>query len=348
MNSQAQSPLPLPATLDEALSCQWLGAALAPLTGGAPIQHVERVEVLRTVATKARFIARWNGGEAALCLKAFLEIEGGVGHSGSTAVAECSYYNEVAAHVDVLAPPLVTAPVDRQANNGVLIMRDVVAAGGKFCSALEPLNADEAAQSLDQLAHLHAGGVLLPRLSWIGSHVEQFAARAIMPAATLQALLDDPRSAGLPPAIVNAERLLAGLSALAAYDAGLPRTLIHGDCHAGNLYRLDGKFGLIDWQLLQKGSWALDVVYHIAAVLPVDVAEREERRLLDDYLARARSYGAPVPQGEEAWLQYRTCAVWGYFLWAITRRVDPPIIHQFVNRLGNAVARLGSFGLLDV
>jgi hypothetical protein len=35
-------------------------------------------------------------------------------------------------------------------------------------------------------------------------------------------------------------------------------------------------------------------------------------------------------------------------LWAITRRVDPPIIVQFNQRLGAAVARHGSHALLGV
>ena len=41
-------------------------------------------------------------------------------------------------------------------------------------------------------------------------------------------------------------------------------------------------------------------------------------------------------------------AVYGYYLWAITRRVDPPIIRTFTARLGAAVTRHDSFGLLGL
>ena len=51
---------------------------------------------------------------------------------------------------------------------------------------------------------------------------------------------------------------------------------------------------------------------------------------------------------EEAWPQYQAGGVYGLFMWGITLRVDPPIIKQFVTRLGTAVADHDSFGLLGV
>ncbi len=76
------------------------------------------------------------------------------------------------------------------------------------------------------------------------------------------------------------------------------------------------------------------MAYHIAAVLPVEVAEREERRLLGHYLQLALAQGLDVPDPEEAWAQCRAAAVYGYYLRAITRRVDPAITNVFVARLG--------------
>ena len=104
---------------------------------------------------------------------------------------------------------------------------------------------------------------------------------------------------------------------------------------------------MIDWQLLQRGSWALDVAYHIAAVLNVDTAEQEEWRLLREYLDRARAYGADAPDFESARTQYRCAVVWGFYLWAITRRVEPPLIEAFITRLGGAISRHQSYALLS-
>ena len=116
----------------------------------------------------------------------------------------------------------------------------------------------------------------------------------------------------------------------------------------GNIFRTAQGAGLIDWQVLQRGGWAVDVAYHFCAVLPVELAEREERRLLGEYLGWMRGAGFVMPDEEEAWLQYREAVVYGYFMWGITRRVDPPIIVQFTDRLGRAVMRHDSFALLGV
>jgi hypothetical protein len=80
----------------------------------------------------------------------------------------------------------------------------------------------------------------------------------------------------------------------------------------------------------------------------VEVAEKEERRLLEHYLDLARGYGLPMPSAEDAWLQYRECVVYGYYMWGITRTVAPEVIIEFTDRLGRAVMRHDSYALLEV
>lgn len=263
-------------------------------------------------------------------------------------VREADFYGKIAAQVKVRVPELVTNVIDRETQQGAVIMRDLIADGASFCSALDPFTADDAAASIEQIAALHAGQALLAGNGWIGRRIDEFAASPHITAEMLQSLLDDPRGDPLPKATKSAERLLAGVRALAARDAARPQFLVHGDAHAGNIFRTADGPGLIDWQLLQSGGWALDLAYHLCAVLPVELAEAEERRLLGHYLDHARGLGLSLPDGEAAWMQYREAVVYGFYLWGITRRVDPPIIREFTKRLGLAVARHGSFELLGV
>lgn len=338
-------------TLDQALDPRWLSQALHGYSGGREVVAVETVEVLRTMATKARFTVRFAGDDAvhAFCLKAFLDVENPATQGGATTVLEADFYTRVAPHVAVRVPSLITAAIDRSAPLGLIIMRDLISEGARFCTALEAFTADEAAQSLEQIAELHAGKALLERYDWIQPRAGQLARSGFMPAEVLQGLLDGPRGRNLSPAVRNAARLLAGVGALADRDESREQFLVHGDSHAGNIYRdAQGRPGLIDWQLLQRGGWALDVAYHVNAVLDVDVAATEERRLLAHYLGIMRGKGFAMPDDETAWAQYREAAIYGYFLWAITRRVDPPIIELFVDRLGQAVTRLESHALLGI
>lgn len=341
--------IPVPRTLDEALDPEWLASALAPVSGGAGIRSVEVLEVIRTMATKVRFAVHFGGTEGppqAFCLKGFLDVDGAAG--GATTVLEADFYREIAPVISVRTPTCVNTVIDREGPQGVVIMRDLIAEGARFCTALEAFTPDEAAQSLEQLARLNVQRSLLDRFPWIERRVARLAEAQYVPQPVLQELLDGPRGEGLPSRARDAGLLIAGVKALAAQDEARPQTLVHGDSHAGNIYRTAEGPGLIDWQLLQKGSWALDVAYHISAVLEVDVAEREERKLLSHYLDFMRSLGGEVPASDAAWAQYRASVVYGYYLWGITRKVDPAIINVFANRLGSAVTRHESYQLLGV
>lgn len=337
---------PIPFTLEQALDPRWLSSVL-----GQEIAGVELVEVIRTVATKVRFTAQPADGSAALhlCLKGLLDADEHTRRGGPTMVKEADFYSHIAPQVDLRVPHCVAPVVDREGQQAVVIMQDLIAEGAQFCSALEPFTADQAAASLEQIAALHAGHDLLGSNPWITRRLDQFASRPHLTAHELQALLDDPRGDSLAPRARDAARLLAALGPLAERDAGRAQFLVHGDAHAGNVFRdARGKPGLIDWQLLQQGGWALDVAYHLAAVLPVELAEREERRLLDHYLDVMRALGCSVPDAEAAWSEYREAMAYGFYLWAITRRVEPAIIQTFTARLGAGVTRHDSFALLGV
>lgn len=337
-------------TLQQALDPEWLTGALSAISGGARVVHAETVEVIRTMATKVRFTVRFDGSDDvhAFCLKGFLDVGDAASQGGATTVLEADFYARIAPRVDVRVPDCVVALIDREAPLGVIIMRDLIADGARFCTAIEAFTADEAAESLEQIAALHAGRDLLNESPWITARVEQLANMRHISPEMLQEMLDGPRGEGLSRDVLSAERLVAGLRALAARDEAREQFLVHGDSHAGNIYRTAEGPGLIDWQLLQRGGWGFDVAYHVNAVLPVEVAASEERRLLGHYLGIMRGKGFAMPNDDEAWAQYREAVIYGYYLWAITRRVDPPIINLFVNRLGSAVTRLESHKLLGI
>lgn len=342
----------IPHTLARALDPDWLSQALACHAGGAPVTAVETVEVIRTVATKIRFTVAFKGaagGKEALCLKGLLDVDQQTARGGSVTVLEADFYEKLAPSLSIRRPERVATVIDREAAFAVVIMRDLIARGARFCSALEPFSADQAAESLEQLAQMHAKRALLDALPWVRPRIAELARADYVPLPMLQEMLDGPRGEGLPARTRNATLLVEGLKALAALDASRPHYLVHGDSHAGNIYRTADGPGLIDWQLLQRGGWALDVAYHIAAVLPVATAEREERTLLRHYLDTMRRLGSAVPDSdEEAWAAYRVSLVYGFYLWSITRRVEPAIINLFVNRLGSAVTRHESFRLLGL
>lgn len=346
----AQPACAVPNTVEMALDPAWLSQALAGVSGGRAVSSVEQVEYIKTMATKIRFAVTFEGSDEklALCIKGLLDIDEGNASLGSTCVAEADFYCKLAPHVDVRVPQCLVAVVDREAQQAAIIMRDVIGGGGTFCSALDIFTADDAASSLAQLAGLHASHGLLAKETWIEPRASQIARSLGFTGESIQSLMDDPRGDNLSAEVRSGANILAAMRAYADLSDTRPQFPLHGDSHAGNIFRTADGLGLIDWQVIQRGAWALDVAYHVNAVLPVEVAEAEERRLLGDYLARMRGAGMDMPDDEQAWTQYREAVAYGLFMWAITRRVDPPIIHRFTDRLGKAAMRHDTFKLLGV
>lgn len=348
---------PAPVTLAEVLSPEWLSTMLGARWPGTVVRGVEVIEVLATQATKARIaldiVSEGQGGGGTvptrLCIKGVLTDTGAV---PSASIVETLFYREAAAGLPVLVPGCIHASLSADGTRGVIVMNDVIAAGWRFCSALEPFTADEAADGLAALARLHVAsqpGSAAFGFDWARSFLDQISKQPIIAQDALQALLDGPRGVLLAAETRDAGRLQKALEALAADVRAGPLCLVHGDAHAGNVYRqADGALGLVDWQILQKGSWAMDVAYHLAAVLTPEVRRANERRLLAEYCAQLAALGGPAINADDAWRAYRVAMIYGYYLWAITRKVDADITNAFVHRLGTAAQDLESFALLGV
>src|SRR5690606_5367080 len=103
--------LRVPRTLDEALDPQWLGEALASVSGGGKVTAVEQVELIKTVATKVRFTVTFDGaaGTQAFCLKGLLDVDEMTARGGSTCVLEGDFYTRLSPGLGVRVPEALVA-----------------------------------------------------------------------------------------------------------------------------------------------------------------------------------------------------------------------------------------------
>jgi ecdysteroid kinase len=305
------------------------------------------VETLITQATKVRLALEVTGGSNAIpryiCIKGILTD---VQVPSTASVVETRFYREMAAQLPLRVPRCLHAGLNDAGDNGVIVMEDEIRAGSTFLSALTPFTVDEARGSLEQLALLHARGWQDRELfdtPWIPRFLDMITHRPIMSLDMLQQMLNGPKGATLPAGVKDAAGLQRGLEKFAQQVREGPACLVHGDAHAGNIYRSTDGYGLVDWQILQKGEWAQDVAYHLATVLSPEDRQRHERGLLDHYLARLKALGGADLAADGAWLRYRAAMVYGYYLWVITQKVEPAITNEFTRRLGLAVTELDSF-----
>ena len=341
---------PAPTDLDELLSPAWLTSALGKRFPGLVVGEATVVERLETLATKVRFTvtyAETAGHDVthALCVKGYFSEAGAAW--ASLGSREARFYADLAPELPIQVPTALHTGIDPSNHHGVVIMEDLVAKGATFLTALSPYGPAQVAATLELLASLHAShwnDADLQSAAWLAPTFAGYA--NVMPDEDLDVLLDGPRGAGIPTEVRQARRLKSGLAALARRQARGPSCLVHADAHAGNLYEsADGRPGLIDWQIYQFAQWSIDVAYHVAAVLDPSDRERTERDLLCHYLERLVAAGVEAPRVDDAWDDYRASLVYGYYLWAITRKVDEAITLEFNRRLGTAVTAHESLDL---
>ncbi|MGV0050209.1 phosphotransferase [Mycobacterium colombiense] len=330
--------VPVPDSLEQALSPQWLTAAL-----GTDIVEVTPGPIVDRISTNARFAIRCADGRSQnLCVKGYFnEIGRAARYIGAP---EAHFYRDLAAATGVRTLHSVYADVDPQTRHGVIITEDVAAQGATFLDGNSPYTPDQTAQTLAEFALLHAAtwdSVRCASAPWLAPRLGRALEVWGLP-ATLDIVgrnFDGPNGARIPAEVRDARRLVDAYRRLAAAHAPGSWCVIHGDAHVGNVF-LDatGTGSLVDWQLVQRGGWHLDVGYHIASTLSVDERRRTERDLLRHYLDALASRGVTPPPWDEAWRAIASGMLHGFYLWSITTKVQPAIIATLLHRLGTAVA----------
>jgi hypothetical protein len=336
----------VPDLLSEALTPEWLNEALGERFPGIRVSRVDKGEVIARVSTNARFRIHGEAGlppglPEHLCIKGyFADCSDAAVVSRSAGGPEVLFYRELAAGAGIRTLPCFYADVDPVTKHGVVITEDVLARGAVFLDALSPYAPDQVAQSLDQLAVLHgrtwASDTL--RKPWLAPRLD-----ATMRARGLDEIkgnFEGPIGAGVPDEVRNPELLMDRISLLPPVLArAAPACVLHGDAHVGNLYLdTDGQPCLVDWQLVQRGPWYIDVGYHLGCALTVGDRRRFERELLAEYLQRLEAEAVAPPSWDEAWRGIGVGMLYGLFLWAITLKVHPSVTTVMLERLGAAVA----------
>jgi thiamine kinase-like enzyme len=342
----------VPETLEELLSPTWLTAALAERYPGILVTEVTPGPVISRVSTNARFRITCAGGvpeglSPDLCVKGYF---GDVGRASRQAgEAEVCFYRDLAERTGVRTLTAVYADIDPSTHHGVVITEDVVAEGASFLDPRSDYTPDQAAESLEQFATLHAatwGDPVAAGADWLAPRL---ASTALVRGVTeIRGNFDGPIGAGVPVSVRDPQRLVDAYRKLAAEVAGeTPWTVVHGDAHVGNLY-LDGagRPSLVDWQLVQRGMWYLDIGYHIASALSIDNRRNTEWDLLRHYLDRLAGAGVEAPTWDVARTGLRRGIIHGFFLWGITLKVEPAVTSVLLERLGTAAADHDAFAAI--
>ena len=339
---------PAPTDLETVTSPEWLGAALH-----ARVARVEVVSRGRSLASKLRIRVAWADPGCELPTELFLKGFFSAEEAGFAWVGEpeALFYRDLAPLLSARIPRCFYVGLDAGKRHGMLIQEDLEAQGCRFFTPLDATTADDVAAALEQFARVHAdtwNRASLRSHAFLDPVAERFF--SYTPVEQLQRLMDGPRGKALPEETRTAQRIYAGVRRLfERLEDGRPECLVHGDAHLGNTYATrSGERGLLDWQIVQRASWAWDVAYHVGSALSVADRRKQERALLQFYLDRLAAFGAPALAWDEAWSHYQESFIYGFNLWAITQRIAEPIIVEYCTRLGTAAADHETFERLGV
>lgn len=241
----------------------------------------------------------------------------------------------------------------------LILGEDITLRGAEVPDAVTGLSVEQVDQLLTTLGRVHAAYWDSPRLDeggdlfWLqhpitGGFAEFLRTNGF---AIIRALVEAPYKTALLDATgTDMDGIEESFWSLQARVSQGPLTVLHGDPHPRNTYVLpDGRMGVLDWQLVRRGSWSHDVGYALIAALPPNLRRDHERDLLDNYRGRLLDAGlTSVPDREQLWTAYRQSPAWGFCMWAIApeQMYSAEIVGAVMGRFAEAYSDLGTQDLL--
>jgi aminoglycoside phosphotransferase (APT) family kinase protein len=220
-------------------------------------------------------------------------------------------------------PAVYVALIDEERSDFLMIMEDVVARGGDPRDSTRPMTVDQAASGVRGLARLHSqywGDRLTrhPALGWVEPFVA-FDGLQYAPLDIARERLGDAVPAEIPA--LSGEELFVDIWGryIATLTGPSSQTLLHGDPHIGNTYVLpDDEAGFLDWQMVRRGNFSLDLGYFLQGALTIEQRRRSERELLEEYRDALTLPAEEMPSAAEVLLRYRASVAHGLAIWMAT------------------------------
>jgi hypothetical protein len=352
------------------VSAAWLTRVLCAATPGARVSSVARLEGSTGTTTRQALVLTYDGlpGPAELPTRLFVKCTSTAAQRlmlglGGLIDGEPGFYNHIRPGLEIEAPAGYFGAVDPRAWRSIVVIEDVVATrGASFWEPGAPVARTELEELLSSVAAWHGGlweDERLRRWGWLKTPAEQMAViDALIGIADRRSIGFERARAVIPAALHRRQPdLFEGMRRSMTAAADRPHTYLHGDLHIANTYRTrDGRWGVADWQVGLRGSWAYDYAYLVTTALEVEDRRACERELLDFYLERLASCGGPAIARARAWVAYRQATLYPYFAWLYTigrSRLQPQfqpdeVSLTMIRRISAAIEDLDSLGAVGL
>ena len=305
--------LPLPLTLDEATP-EWLTYALSERFPGVVVAGVTREAERAGTSTSAQlnleYRSRGDRGDA----PDTVYIKGGFDAVMRRRVwlgliQEARFFAEWAPEMPVNIPRCYFAGWDVHAKQGVVLLEDMAPRNVHFGYATDVLSVDDVAKIIEGQAKYHAKFWADPRLKdyKVWAEPQRAFLRYLMRDKMWDEVEGRPYAPLLNQLFSSREQARACSQRLWDINDSKTPTLVHGDCHSGNLfYEADGSPGFLDWQCVFASVPGHDHNEMLCTTLTVEDRRKSERDLIRHYRDELVANGLKdAPSADELFFSYR-------------------------------------------
>lgn len=269
---------------------------------------------------------------------------------------EVSFYRSLSESVPLKLPRILAAE-SHFGRGSTLVMSDLAEHDFRPGQAADALSADQASRVIGHLAQLHGRywnkPALLSKHRWLNgfSHQMENYMGSLLAVPLMKGGLH--RAGSLIPSKLHqpALRYSANRRLVKQWLANGVKTLVHYDCHPGNIFWDDAEPGFLDWQLVRLGEGVGDVAYFLATALEPEVRRTHEKALLAQYANALADAGAAELNEQQLFRRYQAHLVYPFEAMTVTLAIGGMMHHEsnleLIKRAAAAVEDHDSFAILE-
>ena len=270
---------------------------------------------------------------------------------------EVRFYKEAAQAVPIAVPDFLAAQSD-PGRGATLVLRDMTESGAIAGNPGDFLGPEQAALVIEQLARFHAHFWGKPDLvqtyHWLAGPVRRLEDR-LGTALAVPLMKRGLRRAGqtIPSAIhALAVHYASRRSRIMRFLSNAPLTLVHHDCHPGNLFWNQSRPGFLDWQLVRFGEGIGDVAYFLATALNPEVRRAHEVGLVAAYARGLQDHGVKGIDIKSLMQRYRAHLIYPFEAMVVTLAVGGMMKtesnYELIRRTVAAIEELDAFAAIQI
>ena len=270
---------------------------------------------------------------------------------------EVRFYNEVAKSVSVNLPHFLAAQ-SKLGKGATLVLKDLTEMGFKLGNPSDALTFSQAKLVVEQLAGLHAHFWNKENIdqdySWLAGPIrrlEDFLGSAMAVPLMKRGLYKAGNLVSLKLHVKAIHYAYHRRQAM-CFLANAPQTLIHHDCHPGNLFWNQSQLGLLDWQLVSFGEGISDIAYFLATSLNPETRRLHEAELVTLYAQCLINQGIVNIDANLLLQRYRAHLVYPFEAMLVTLAIGGMMNldsnYELIRRAVAAVEDLDVFGAITL